>query len=87
MTIWTQELATACKNVASDPGTLPHRESLLADVKSRAREFAQQRVGLPMTDQQAEYFQCLRSRLDRDLSSHVMLNEAWSAAYEAETAA
>jgi hypothetical protein len=82
MTIWTYALAQACEAVARDYTTLPHRDELLRDIRSRAREFRAQSIGIEMTRTQSEYFQCLRSRLETNyLPTHKALNDAWIREY------
>jgi hypothetical protein len=85
--VWTQALATAAANIAADTTTIEYRESLLRDIRSRAREFAAQRVGAPMTAQQVEYVNLLRSRLAdyalSQLPSRQLFNLAWAQAYDA----
>lgn len=83
---WTQALATAAANIARDSTMVESRESLLCDIRSRAREFSAQRVGAPMTAQQIEYVNLLRSRLGdfciAQLPTHRAFKIAWAQAYD-----
>lgn len=79
--IWSRRLSNACEAVAKDRTLVPGREQVMQSIRSRAREFAFQRIDFPMKPTEVAYFQALRSRLQFELCTHQELQAAWAEAY------
>lgn len=79
---WTQELATAARAVAYDHTPVPHREDQMRDVRYRADEYKNIRVGHEFKPFQIEYTTCLRQRLIASVPSHAAFEAAWRKEYD-----
>jgi len=64
MTKWTSRLSAAAKAVRDEPLPHPYWPDSDADVRSRAREFANHPVGSTLEPFQREYLECFIQRLD-----------------------
>ena len=67
MLTWTDKLAAAARAIRDEPEPHPYWPESDADVRSRAREFAQLAPGTTFEPYQLEYLACFTQRLDYTL--------------------
>lgn len=86
---WSRQLQLAAIALRDD--TTPHKypqyhESLDADIRSRAAEYARLTVGTRFSGAQVEYTICLLQRLDMEYdnprATHTAFKAAWAEALE-----
>lgn len=84
---WTRQLQKAAIALRDDdtPHKYPeYHVSLDADIRSRAREFADMPVGTRLAEHQVSYTHCLLQRLDMEYdnprATHTAFKEAWKEA-------